>query len=54
MKEADGTLRFVTDDERTIPRGGYRLEDFVDDDSGGETETGDQNTSRESRHQPSV
>jgi hypothetical protein len=32
VKEADGTLRFVTADGRTIPRCGYRLEDFVDDD----------------------
>jgi hypothetical protein len=31
-KEADETLRFVTADGRTIPRCGYRLEDFVDDD----------------------
>ena len=37
VKEADDTLRFVTDDGRTIPRCGYRLEDFVDDDIGGET-----------------
>ena len=34
MKEADDTLRFVTADGRTIPRNGYRLEDFVDDDVG--------------------
>ena len=34
VKEADGTLRFVTADGRTIPRQGYRLEDFVDDDVG--------------------
>ena len=34
VKEADGTLRFVTADGRTIPRNGYRLEDFVDDDVG--------------------
>jgi hypothetical protein len=33
-KEADGTLRFVTADGRTIPRAGYRLDDFVDDDIG--------------------
>jgi hypothetical protein len=32
VKEEDGTLRFVTADGRTIPRNGYRLEDFVDDD----------------------
>ena len=31
VKEEDGALRFVTADGRTIPRGGYRLEDFVDD-----------------------
>ena len=35
VKEEDGTLRFVTADGRTIPRSGYRLEDFVDDDGGG-------------------
>ena len=34
VKEGDGTLRFVTADGRTIPRNGYRLEDFVDDDIG--------------------
>jgi hypothetical protein len=38
VKEADGTLRFVTADGRTIPRNGYRLEDFVDDNKGGETD----------------
>jgi hypothetical protein len=32
-------LRFITADGRTIPRDGYRLEDFVDDDSGGEHES---------------
>jgi hypothetical protein len=32
VKEADETLRFITADGRTIPRCGYRLEDFVDDD----------------------
>ncbi len=42
-KEADGTLRFVTADGRTIPRNGYRYEDFVDDEIGGHT----QNTSAE-------
>jgi hypothetical protein len=31
-KEADGKLRFVTADGCTIPRHGYRHEDFVDDD----------------------
>lgn len=30
VTEPDGTLRFVTADGRTIPRGGYRLEDGVD------------------------
>jgi hypothetical protein len=44
VKEADGTLRFITADGRTIPRCGYRLEDFVDDSIGGED---DQNTSAE-------
>jgi Domain of unknown function (DUF222) len=34
VREADGALRFVTADGRTIPRRGYRLEDFVDDDVG--------------------
>ena len=29
--EEGGTLRFVTADGRSIPRNGYRLEDFVDD-----------------------
>ena len=43
VKEADGTLRFVTADGRTIPRHGYRYEDFVDDEGG----AGDQNTSAE-------
>jgi len=32
VKNADDTLRFITADGRTIPRGGYQLEDFVDDD----------------------
>jgi hypothetical protein len=43
VKEADGTLRFVTADGRTIPRAGYRLDDFVDDDVGAQ----DENTSAE-------
>jgi len=30
VKEADGALRFVTADGRTIPRHGYQHEDFVD------------------------
>jgi hypothetical protein len=38
VKEASGALRFVTADGRTVPRNGYRVEDFVDDDIGGEAE----------------
>jgi len=38
IKEADDSLRFVTADGRTIPRCGYRYEDFVDDDIGGDDE----------------
>jgi hypothetical protein len=34
VKELDDSLRFVTVDGRTIPRNGYRLDDFVDDDIG--------------------
>src|ERR1043165_2590498 len=34
VKERGDALRFVTADGRTIPRNGYRLEDFVDDDIG--------------------
>jgi hypothetical protein len=40
VKEAGDTLRFVTADGRTIPRQGYRLEDFVDDDVGGDAPSG--------------
>ena len=47
VKDPDETLRFLTDDGRTIPRCGYRLEDFVDDDIGGETQSVDPNASRE-------
>ena len=36
VRDEGGTLRFVTADGRSIPRRGYRLEDFVDDDVGGE------------------
>jgi hypothetical protein len=36
VKEADESLRFVTADGRTIPRAGYRLDDFVDDGVGGD------------------
>jgi hypothetical protein len=31
-REGDGVLRFLRADGRAIPRGGYRLEDFLDDD----------------------
>ena len=34
-----GALRFVTADGRTIPRCGYRLQDFVDDCIGDEDES---------------
>jgi hypothetical protein len=47
VKEADDTLRFVTADGRTIPRCGYRLQDFVDDYVGVAAEEGNPNTSRE-------
>jgi len=50
VKEDDGTLRFVTADGRTIPRCGYRYEDFVDDDGG----DGDQHTSAEGFCTPAV
>jgi hypothetical protein len=33
VRQEGGTLRFVTADGRSIPPQGYRLEDFVDDDS---------------------
>ena len=32
VNEGDETRRFVSADGRTIPRHGYRREDFVDDD----------------------
>jgi hypothetical protein len=38
VKEADDSLRFVTADGRTIPRHGYRHEDFVDECVGGAEE----------------
>jgi hypothetical protein len=44
VKEAGGALRFVTADGRSIPRDGYRLEDFVDDDV---DDGGDADASRE-------
>ena len=46
VKEEDGALRFVTADGRTIPRSGYRLEDFVDDDICG-GDVGDADASRD-------
>jgi hypothetical protein len=46
VKEEDGTLRFVTADGRTIPRNGYRLDDFVEDDIGG-ADVSDANASRD-------
>jgi hypothetical protein len=44
VRDEGGTLRFVTADGRSIPRSGYRLEDFVDDS---DTENADRNPSRE-------
>jgi hypothetical protein len=38
VKADDGALRFVTADGRSIPRCGYRLEDFIDDDIGDSAE----------------
>ena len=34
VRDEGGTLRFVTADGRSIPRCGYRLQDFVDEDVG--------------------
>jgi len=42
-REGDAALRFLRADGRAIPRGGYRIEDFIDDDIGAE----DTNPSRE-------
>jgi hypothetical protein len=47
VRESDDTLRFVTADGRTIPRRGYRLEDFVDDEIGGEPDDAFDKPSRE-------
>jgi hypothetical protein len=47
VREDGGTLRFVTGGGRTIPRTGYRLEDFVDDDVGGDADGADGGPSRE-------
>jgi hypothetical protein len=43
VKDERGGLRFVTDDGRSIPRNGYRLEDFVDDNGETDTANVDQN-----------
>ena len=48
VKDADGTLRFITADGRTIPRAGYRLDDFVDDG------VGDENPSAEGFRTPAA
>jgi hypothetical protein len=47
VRESDDNLRFVTADGRTIPRRGYRLEDFVDDEIGGESDNALDGPSRE-------
>jgi hypothetical protein len=47
VRDEDGTLRFVTADGRSIPRAGYRLEDFVDDEVDGETDDAGSGPSRE-------
>ena len=47
VRESNDTLRFVTADGRTIPRRGYRLEDFVDDEIGGESDEALDKPSRE-------
>ena len=44
VRDEGGTLRFVTADGRSIPRRGYRLEDFLDD---GYADGADQETSAE-------
>ena len=47
VREGDDCLRFVTAEGRTIPRHGYRREDFVDDDTGGDAEDANENPSAE-------
>jgi hypothetical protein len=47
VREADDTLRFLTADGRTIPRNGYRLEDFVDDHVGLDVDDESRSPSRE-------
>ena len=49
-READGELRFQRADGRTIPRFGYRVEDFIDDD----VRTFDENPSAEVREPAAV
>ena len=49
-READGELRFQRADGRTIPRFGYRVEDFTDDD----VRTFDENPSAEVREPAAV
>jgi hypothetical protein len=53
VKEEDGTLRFVTADGRTIPRNGYRLEDFVDDGIDG-VDVGGADASRDGSCSPTM
>jgi len=48
--KGDSTLRFITADGRTIPRGGYRLDDFIDDCDG----DGGGNPSREGHGSPGL
>jgi hypothetical protein len=50
-READGALTFTRADGRVIPRCGYRVEDFTDDDVGDEEDRG---PSREGFWQPSA
>ncbi len=49
-READGELRFQRADGRTIPRFGYRVEDFTDDD----VRTFDENPSAEVREPAAI
>jgi hypothetical protein len=46
LRDQDQALRFVTADGRTIPRNGYRIEELVDDDVGGD-EVGAAHASRD-------
>ena len=49
-READGELRFQRADGRTIPRFGYRVEDFTDDD----VDADDENPSAEVREPAAI